>query len=705
MSAPRLAGQVAFVAALLATLAAPCTSFASGVSVRFDFSSPDRSPFPNDVFTRADLGQITYRRVALPRPDCGARPSDCADIDLLNELDGFNTQPRITIPFTGPIDLSTVSSSSLYLLCVGDVRTGAGAGARIGINQVVWDPATNTLAFESDRLLAQHTRYLIMMTSALRDRAGDRIGIALAASGLKMPLAGALATATAAGSAASGETGIPLALFTTQSVTADLEKITAQLKAARPAPATFMIGDGGRTRAVFPVSTVSDLQFQRQTGTAPAFTLQRVPVAALGIVPGAVGTLAYGRYRSPDYETPAKFIPATPTATGQPRAQAWNDIVFQLFLPAGARPAAGWPVAIFGHGFTDSLYGDPWTVASIFAARGIASIGINVVGHGGGPLGTLNILRPGAATVVIPAGGRGVDQNGDGLIDAAEGVSALPPRIALDSRDGLRQTVVDLMQLVRVIQVGVDVDGDGTPDLDPRQISYVGQSFGGIYGTMLMAVEPDIRAAVLNVAGGSVIEVARLGYFRPLLGQALAFRLPSLINVSDPSGITFDENLPLRDEPPRVNTVAGAIPIQAALERFEWAQGSGNPAAYAPFLRTQPLPGRRARPVLFQLAKGDETVPNPTNSAILRAGALTDRTTFFRNDLAYALNPAVDKDPHIFLTNVANPATLPYAVAAQTQVAEFFASGGASLIDPDDGGPIFETPIAGPLPEGLNFLP
>jgi hypothetical protein len=44
-------------------------------------------------------------------------------------------------------------------------------------------------------------------------------------------------------------------------------------------------------------------------------------------------------------------------------------------------------------------------------------------------------------------------------------------------------------------------------------------------------------------------------------------------------------------------------------------------------------------------------------------------------------------------------------VAAQQQIGIFLASGGTTTLDPDGAGPFFETPIAGPLPEGLNFLP
>ena len=49
------------------------------------------------------------------------------------------------------------------------------------------------------------------------------------------------------------------------------------------------------------------------------------------------------------------------------------------------------------------------------------------------------------------------------------------------------------MQLVREIQVGVDVDGDGKPDLDASD-HYSGQSFGGIYGTQFLALEPAVHA-------------------------------------------------------------------------------------------------------------------------------------------------------------------------------------------------------------------
>jgi hypothetical protein len=336
------------------------------------------------------------------------------------------------------------------------------------------------------------------------------------------------------------------------------------------------------------------------------------------------------------------------------------------------------------------------------AANGIATIAINVVGHGRGPLGTLIVSRLSGPPVTIPAGGRGIDQDGNTVIDSTEGVNAAAPRAIIGSRDGLRQTVVDLMQLVRVIETG------GLSGLDPSRIYYFGQSFGGIYGTIFLGVEPGVRAGVPNVPGGPIIDIARLSpAFRGLVGLSLATRVPALLNAGPlaPPQWGFNENLPLRNQPPVVNTVAGAIAIQQVIEHTEWISQSGNPVAYAPHVRRSPLDGMDPKPVIVQFAKGDQTVPNPTATAILRAGDLDDRATYFRNDLAFAANPATPKNPHTFLTNISVPSVAPFAVGAQQQIGIFFATEGAVVVDPDGAGPFFEVPIAGPLPETLSFIP
>jgi len=697
-------------AVLVLSLLVPSVAQAAGVEPRFDLSGPTGSPFPSDRFTVRDWTQLTGLRIALPKPDCATRPSDCQDVDVLNDLDGFNVQPRISIPFTGELDLTSVSSDSIFLVHLTDEggRRPHPEPELTGINQVVWNPALDTLHVESDQLLAQDTRYLLVVTRDVRDADGDRIDAAPFRQALKddkdyrQDLLEALRTLP--DDVKKRDVAVA-SIFTTQSVTALLEQVRRQIKASTPAPADFRLGAGG-TRTVFPLAGVTSVLFTRQTGTAPTFSPSFLPTPALSIFPGAVGTIAFGAYTSPDYETAAKVIPAVGSKWGHPVVQGENRVQFNLFLPSGTRPAGGWPVAIFGHGFGDNKNSSPLVVAASMAQAGIATIAINVVGHGGGEHGTLTVNQAAGAPVTFSAGGRGIDQDGNGAIDSTEGANAAAPQTLVSNRDGLRQTVIDLMQLVRELEVGMDVDGDGARDLDPSRISYFGQSFGGIYGTTFLAVEPNVRTGVPNVPGGPIIEIARLSpTFRPLVWLSLVNRTPVLANL--PGLFQFDENLPLRNEPPRIDTVPGAAPIQALIGISEWATQSANPAAYAPHLIREPLHGVPTKSVLLQFARGDRTVPNPTTSAIIRAGGLESRTTLFRNDLAKAANPAFPSNPHTFLTNIAipSPQVAGTALAAQAQIAQFFASGGLVTVDPDGPGVLFETPMVGPPPEDLAFLP
>jgi len=55
--------------------------------------------------------------------------------------------------------------------------------------------------------------------------------------------------------------------------------------------------------------------------------------------------------------------------------------------------------------------------------------------------------------------------------------------------------------------------------------------------------------------------------------------------------------------------------------------------AYSPHLRKLPLRGVPAKPLIIQFARGDQTVPNPATTAMLRAGDLADRA------MTYTISP------------------------------------------------------------------
>ena len=456
----------------------PPLAFA-GVQAKFSLDSPAGGPFPSDQFTVADPSQNTKRRVNLPIPDCTVRQSDCEDLAVINTLDGFNVEPRLSIPFDGPIDVTTVTSETVFLVsldncdaaperdCDEDERDD---GHRvIGINQVVWDIFTNTLHVQADELLDQHSRYALIVTRGVRDESGDPVEASETFRRFRQSVSGKYKHALLDAIHAARRIGVrkedvvAASVFTTQTVTSVLERIRDQIKAATPEPADFHLGPGG-TPTVFALDTVAGITWDQQTGNnPPTFTRVTVDLPLLRIIPGAVGTIAFGKYTSPDYEFhPGEFIPPIGTRTGTPEVKGTpNDIYFNLFLPSGPKPDAGWPVAIYGHGNTESKNTRSFNAAATMAAHGIATIAINAVGHGFGPFGVLTVNETGGKSTSFSAGGRGMDQNNDRQIAADEGFGTAPPRTAIFFADGIRQTVADLMQLVRVIEVGVDVAATG----------------------------------------------------------------------------------------------------------------------------------------------------------------------------------------------------------------------------------------------------
>jgi hypothetical protein len=267
-----------------------------------------------------------------------------------------------------------------------------------------------------------------------------------------------------------------------------------------------------------------------------------------------------------------------------------------------------------------------------------------------------------------------------------------------------------------VIKAGVDVDGDAIPDLDPSRIYFIGASAGSMIGTIFLSLEPDVATGAASVVPGVIPEHARWQpNRRPLIGAELAARSPSLINspgLTDIDGVAvdgpyFNENKPLRNQPPVINTVTGAMEIQRVLEYAEMVADTGlSPAVWARHLREEPLPGMYAKSVIYLFAAGDQQSVNPGTSVLLRAGNLLDRAIFYRHDLAYPLDSSrMPTNPHTFAGTVLSNSPLYQSIGrgAQYLIGAFLASGGAVIIHPEPAS-FFEVPIASPLPEELNFI-
>ncbi|SNR76100.1 hypothetical protein [Blastococcus mobilis] len=590
------------------------------------------SLFPTDALTVPDPGQLTGRRVALPLADCGT-PISCGLVQELNELDGFDLDPRIAVRFSGPVEPGEIASR----ITLQEAR----GGWRIGVDRVVWDPSTNTLYAHPAQQLAPGTTYRLRVQGGPANKAAQDT-------------------------------------FTTMSAPDGLLDIRQQIDTGQAFSATG-ITPGLRVEGSFPAVGTTVTWTQDQGATAPTVPVI-VPQAATG------GTLVFGSFEAPSWLDPDVTIPQTPTEDAGPAPVGSERLPFVAVLPPGTPPEGGWPTAVFGHGFTSSTSA-VFLAAVANAQNGVATIGTNVVGHGFGPDSVWQVTS-GGTTATIPTYGRGVDQNGDRAIGNTEGTSATGAATAQSSRDALRQTAADVMTLARSLG-GTDVDGNGTPDLSGEEVTYFGQSFGGIYGTMLTAADPAIARSVLNVPGGPISEITRLSpSFRPLTRAAL--EAAGLLNSDDPTRNDFHEQLPLRGEGPVTATVPGAVAIQEFLARTRWLSRPGSPEAFAPLIE----PER----VLIQVAFGDQTVPNPTSYTLVDAGDLWSRTSLYRNDRT----ATAGRNPHSFLLDLDPTRFRTAALQGQAQVAAFLGRG--EVVDPDGAGDVWEVPISDPaLLLGLNF--
>jgi uncharacterized protein (TIGR03437 family) len=670
------------------------------VSVIFDPARPDVGPFPTNALTVPDAAQKTGLRVNLPLPDCAVQRTTCETYRLLNELDGFNLHPRIVVRFSGPVDTNTLQRGIriLWLENVNAEEKGLRPAGHIsGIERAIFDPATNTLYAKPDEPMDQHRRYVILVTDAVRDALGSPVvadpAFRNCIGAVPNDYCTQLAQAQATTSPLPGQI-VSASVFTTLSATSWLERARMAGQTTPPDVKRGVSVNLGTTAAA---------TLRQQTTTNPAgFEDATVPVPAL--VTAGADRVTFGAYTSPDFLDTRHTIPTAPTAAPLAAPGSTTEITFHAFTPSGSAPASGYPVIVFGHGLGDSAFGAPTLVAGSFARSGFATLVINAVGHGSGPQTELVLTSLSGQRTTVAVPGRGVDTNNDGRIASREGCMLTASGIAV--RDCLRQTAVDLMQLVRAIRTGIDLDGDGTPDLDPGRIYFAGQSLGALYGTLFTAVEPDVRAAAFNVGGGTVADIGAVSdQFKPLARDILAMHVPPVLNA----GNDFNANPVLRNQPVRVNDVPGAIEVQNYLELLEWLQATGDPISYAPHLRLSPLLGVPEKRSLFQIARGDRTIPNPANANLIRKAGGEGMTVMYRHDVARANSAGLSENPHAFLVDFRSIHGTAVARAAQDQIVGFFAADGNTIPDANStalsllflGNNVFERPAA--PPEDLGF--
>jgi dienelactone hydrolase len=663
-------------------------------------------------------------RVALPIVHCIGDdiPRGCdtgLSVQLkmgLNTLDGFSTYGGHRVTVSGPLDAATVHKGTAFLL---DLSSGLPAAftPRV-VTSRAGDEDQILIALDPERAETFHlpaplaplrpeTTYLGLVTTGVRDAAGralepDALFALLRA---RDPLA-ASDGSILPGSMLANRTPESLGCQGTEvEKQACAQGVRASLEASRRGLDLFFAQLEARAQPL-PREEIALLWTVRTQSTAA--TLVDLRASLIGQVPAVMTRVPQMTSPGEAYYPPgtdvrvSQFVNGcvlTPLLLRKP-TEAFpakdEPLVFQpvfvpyvLALPQGPRPAAGWPVVLFGHGLRRWRY-QMIAIANRLAAAGFATIAIDHPWHGdrtnlrlggrdasGNPVAGTEVTDPSHCSPrpfdspeaegigsQCPAG---VAVNADGSCASGSkivsGARMLNPLNLFATRDNFRQAVVDLMQLAFTLRTRT-VARDGVA-FDPGRTYYLGTSLGGLIGTLLLATEPAIDVGVLSVAGGGLSHIVTESTDRELCGP-----------VFEGLGL-----LGLCERRVSLNPCAcdDTLAYRQFLHLVQWILDPADPINYASHLVEDPLwcmagglvapcrvqNGRPlAKRVLFQMMVGDEVIANQT-TLDLRAAA--GPSTCFSSFTGGG---------HRFLTDTSETANAALREQGQNQVVRFFESRG-----------------------------
>ena len=528
-------------------------------------------PFPNDLLMDRTTGTVN-----IPNPD------GLDVIASVNTLHGFSTTSAMTFYLDGAPNAATVNANTIKVF---DVTTGAAEfGSEVAVAFMPFDAATGSLSMVPMAPLKPMHRYAAIITKGVTDTNGtsiepSQIFYLVRSANPLVDGEGRSTTALLDDSSAAllemlRQSMIPVFDFTTAVGIARDQIALAFTFTTQPTYQDMLILRGqldemaavAAPEPIFTGQYLGDALVGAFYGNVEAMTGIAFPNSNIG------GVLT-GAFPSPNFISHpliGYFMKETPAG---PFIKQSDELVpFILTVPKGSGP---FPVVIFQHGITSSKMA-ALAIADTFAAGGMATIAMDLVLHGD----RAGDFMDNATGDMVP----------DGQLDPS-GALFVNLTSLRTGRDNLRQSAVDMMQLVRMIEGGVDYTGDLYPDLAPGHTTLVGMSLGGFISTIVHAVEPDIKVAVLNVPGGPISQfLATSPTFAPVVNAGLA------------------EN--------------GILPGTPEYSQFfllaQTVIDSADPINYAPYVLDGSVSGVE-KYALMQEAIGYQVVPNATTEMLARA--------------------------------------------------------------------------------------
>lgn len=293
----------------------------------------------------------------------------------------------------------------------------------------------------------------------------------------------------------------------------------------------------------------------------------------------AVDYMMIGTYKSPflieggPQETDPKASFHLNYQTGEGEITSDTVQFFAIVPKETAQFHQPFDVNIYGHGYTGAFI-EEIIYAGLMAKHGLATIGINAMGHGldFGDTATDTVVQGFlGSTCVAPFYdalllGRARDLNRDGRVDSGADFWS---SYLFHTRDGVRQSVLDHIQLVRIMrafgtQTGkalcrsdktgwanpasepCDVNGDGTPEVfgdfdgngkpdfggPDAHYGTWGESLGGILSGIHGSIDAYVTAASPGSGGGGLTDIG-VRSFQGGVVEAVLLRVwgPLLVTV------------------------------------------------------------------------------------------------------------------------------------------------------------------------------
>jgi hypothetical protein len=601
-------------------------------------------PYPNDIYFAGSTDGTLNLPVSSFAPVTFRMPGSTVAEPVMNALDGFSTTEPASIRFDGPLAASSLTAANVRVLqvAIDPATRGATTIQRLlepGLEyRAEIDPTSNsTLLITPVKPLLAKTSYLVIITNGVRDTTGR----AASADADFNAISTAIRTELASRPSRSAPTPATCTALSDASLRPICQLTSTHFLAALALGVNLT--DIVLTFSFTTQSINDSLVALNASATAGAYQLTDTTLTTAQLVPNigflGIARVYVGRLRVPYYlsapslqnptapltqywladpaQNPAGIDPNSRLVTRfkpRPAPTTSLDIPLLLTIPTLGSPGPnGWPIVIFQHG-TPRTRADALLVAESFAARGIATIAIDLPLHGITPDDVFASLRQPGLTertfdldlvnnqTLAPGPDNKVDDTGTHFINLNN---------VLVTRDNVRQATSDQIVLVRTIPT-MDYDANGTPDFDPARIHFVGYSLGAIASVPLLGVNSEIRAASLPMGAGYLPRILQeSSFYSGRINSALAAANPALVPGTVLYNTFFRDAQTAVDSADSINYAAQAVQLPTSAPRkihmMYIVGGAPNPAGgnwpadtVVPVTRSQPLASALNLPVFTQ---------------------------------------------------------------------------------------------------------